>query len=68
MEDLPEDEYDSYAARVVSLIESGALDAAIVAYLEHVQEDVITVSSGSDLLAIAHSLRRAVAAASSRAS
>jgi len=68
MENLPADEYDSYAPHVVSLIENGADDAAIAAYLKELEDDVITVSSGRDLRAIAGRLRRAVTTASSCAS
>jgi hypothetical protein len=68
MEGLPADEYNSYAPRVVSLIENGADDAAIAAYLKELEDDAFTVSSGRDLRAIAARLRRAVTTAASRAS
>jgi hypothetical protein len=66
--DLPADEYDSYAPQVVSLLEAGADDAAITAYLKRLEEETIMVSSGADLLNVAARLRFAVAAASSRTS
>lgn len=68
MKNLSADEYDSYAPHVVSLIENGAGDSAIADYLKELEADVITVSSGRDLLAMAVQLRRAVAAVSFRAS
>ena len=64
---LPPDEYESYAPHVVSLIESGADDRAIAAYLRQLEEETIGVSSREDLLIVAGKLRRAVAAASERA-
>jgi len=67
MEDLPADEYDSYAPRIVSLIEAGEDDQAIAAYLRQVEENAITLASRRDLLEVARLLRRAVAAASTRA-
>lgn len=67
MQDLPADEYDSYAPRVVSLIEMGVSDQAIANYLEQLESGTIGVSSGRDLKAVAAKLRSAVAAASDRA-
>ena len=64
---LPQDEYDSYAPRVVSLIESGASDEAIADYLAELESDVIGVGAGLDLVQIAAKVRAAVAAASYRA-
>jgi hypothetical protein len=64
---LPADEYDGYAPRIVSLIETGADDQTIAAHLRSLEEKAIEVSSGRDLLIVASALRRAVAAASFRA-
>ena len=65
--DLPADEYDDYAPQVVSLIETGATDQAIIAYLQRLEKDTIGASSGSDLVRVAAQLRSAVAAAVDRA-
>lgn len=67
MADLPADEYDTYAPRIVALIEAGADDNAIAAYLRNLEETTIEVSSGRDLLVVASALRRAVAAVPYRA-
>jgi hypothetical protein len=67
MPDLPADEYEAYAPHVVSLIESGADDGAIAAYLRRLEDDTIGVASGEDLVVVAGKLRRAVAAAFERA-
>ena len=67
IEDLPPDEYDSYAPRVVSLIESGADDEAIAAHLRRLEVDMIGMASTRDLVAVAARVRSAVAAASNRA-
>lgn len=64
MKDLPADEYDSYAPRVVSLIEMGVSDQVIANYLEQLEITTIGVQSGRDLKVIASQLRNAVAAVS----
>jgi hypothetical protein len=67
MKDLPADEYDSYAPRVVSLIEMGVSDQVIANYLQQLETDTIGVPSGRDLKAVAAKLRIAVTAATDRA-
>jgi len=64
--DLPASEYDRYAPHCVSLVEGGADDQAIAAYLVALELG-FTVSSGRNLVDIAGRIRRAVAAASHRA-
>jgi len=61
---LPDDEYDSYAPRVVSLIETGASDQAIADYLRELEAETIGVASGLDLRSVAARPRSAVAEAS----
>ena len=41
MADLPPDEYDTYAPRIVDLIETGADDQAIAAYLRGLERETI---------------------------
>ena len=67
MKDLPADEYDSYAPRVVSLIEMGVSDQVIANHLEQLEMTTIGVQSGHDPKVIASQLRSAVAAVSIRA-
>jgi len=67
VDDLPDDEYDSYAPQVVSLIEAGASDNAIADYLRELEGETIGVASGLDLRSVAAQLRSAVAEASNRA-
>ena len=43
MEDLPEDEYESYAPRVVALFREGAEDYKVASYLSDVERDTIGV-------------------------
>lgn len=67
MADLRADEYDSYAPRVVAMIERGATDADVAIYLDHLEAQIMEVPSGRDLVIIARKLRSAVAAVHSRA-
>jgi len=41
----PEDEYDSYAPQIVSMVESGCSSDALVAHLEHLSVHKIGVGS-----------------------
>lgn len=67
IEDLPADEYDSYAPHVVSLVQAGADDEAIADYLSQLESETIGASSGRDLRTVAARLRAAIAASSNRA-
>jgi hypothetical protein len=41
----PEDEYDSYAPHIVSLVEGGCSADALVAHLEHLTTDTMGIGS-----------------------
>lgn len=41
----PADEYDSYAPKIVSMVESGCSADALVAHLEHLSVDTLGVGS-----------------------
>jgi hypothetical protein len=58
--DLPFDEYDSYASRIVSMLERGEPDSAIAAELKRLEDGPIAVSAGADLQNVARLLREAV--------
>lgn len=57
---LPEDEYESYAPQIVSMIRESQDDAAIAAYLAQLEADTICVPSIIDLIRFAGKLRTAV--------
>lgn len=67
IEDLPSDEYDSYAPHVVALLRDGAEDGVIATYLGSLEAEAIGLTSGLNLNAVAARLRAAVAAVSHRA-
>lgn len=67
IEDLPSDEYDSYAPHVVSLIRDGADDGVIAAHVSKLESETMGLNSGLDLRSVTARLLAVVAAASDRA-
>jgi hypothetical protein len=58
--DLPDDEYDSYAPILVSMVSRGLTDAELVERLLELEREVIGAASAADLYALAREIRRAV--------
>ena len=69
MEDLPADEYESYAPSVVGLIERGANDAELADHLASIESEQmgLTTSSQERLIDVARKIRLAIGASSGSA-
>jgi hypothetical protein len=60
--DLPPNEYESYAPRLLGMIRRGATDAAIAMHLARLETDFLGTPSGRDLVVVARRVRGAVVA------